>query len=209
MDRSVVRKPKVMVVGLSKTGTSTLRTMLEMLGYRVCGPRKKLLPAVRAGDMAGVDELLDVYDAFEDWPWPLVYGHAHQRFGNDIRFVLTTRASPQKWFQSLVNHGRGSSPFRGMWATYGHYRPDGHEAAFKAIYERHNSDVRHYFAAHPGAMAEICLERGDGWNVLCPLVGAAVPAEPVPHSNKAGEKPRLVNRAINSVITPIYARLSG
>lgn len=198
---------KVMVVGLSKTGTSTLKVMLETLGYRVCGPRKKLLPAVRAGDMREVDALLEAYDAFEDWPWPLVYRHAHARYGDQIRFVLTTRISFERWFKSLVSHGRGSSPFKGMGASYGYYRPDGNEDAFRSIYETHNREVREYFAAYPDRLVEMCLEAGDGWEKLSEFLGRPVPAGAVPHANRTGEKPRRLNVALNGIISAVYARL--
>ncbi len=200
---------KVLVIGLSKTGTSTLKVMLERLGYRVCGPRKDLLRRLHAGDPSSVDATLAAYDAFEDWPWPLVYQRAHRIYGTRVKFVLTTR-SFESWFKSLTDHGRRSNPFRGMHDAYGFYRPVGREAAFRRIYEQHNTAVRTYFASRPDQLLELCLERGDGWDELCRFLGEAVPAMPVPRSNTAVElgasHTERLNTIVNDAIGILYRR---
>jgi len=199
---------KVFVVGLSKTGTSTLKEMLTTLGYRVCGPKKDLLAAVRAGDIGAIDSTLDAYDAFEDWPWPLVYRYANERHGPKARFILTRRRDADTWFRSVESHGLGTSPLKSMRDAYGHYRPFGRKAAFVKTYEEHNAAVRAYFAAAPERFIEFCLEEGDGWEKLCGFLGHDSPGTAVPHRNRStpDRKPfaRLVNRLI---IAPIYSRL--
>jgi hypothetical protein len=205
MSASSSARPKVVVVGLSKTGTSTMRVMLEALGYTVCGPRKDLLREVRRGNMSAVDPVIDAHDAVEDWPWPLAYQHIYARYP-DARFILTKRKSFEAWFRSLVNHGRGSSPFRGMYRNYGYYRPDGNEAAFRRIYEGHTAEVHAFFADKPGQLIDFCLETGDGWPELCGFLGIAVPDRQVPHINRTGARPKRVNAAINELIAPIYSR---
>ncbi|WP_187969871.1 sulfotransferase family protein [Aquibium microcysteis] len=199
---------KVFVVGLSKTGTSTLKEMLTALGYRVCGPRKDLLADVRAGRVQAVDPTLDAYDAFEDWPWPLVYRYANERYGPRAKFILTRRKDADTWFRSVENHGLGTSPLKSMRDAYGHYRPFGRKAAFVKTYEEHNAAVRGYFAAHPERFVEFCLEDGDGWDKLCGFLGHETPGTAVPHRNRStpDRKPlaRLINRL---VIAPIYGRL--
>lgn len=199
---------KVFVVGLSKTGTSTLKEMLTTLGYHVCGPRKDLLADVRAGKVQAVDPTLDAYDAFEDWPWPLVYRYADEKYGAKARFILTRRKDADTWFRSVENHGLGTSPLKSMRDAYGHYRPFGRKAAFVKTYEEHNAAVRSYFADQPERFVEFCLEEGDGWDKLCGFLGHDAPGTAVPHRNRStpDRKPfaRLVNRL---VIAPIYSRL--
>lgn len=201
------KSKKVVVVGLSKTGTSTLKVMLTALGYRVCGPRKALLPAVRSGDMSGADALLEAYDAFEDWPWPYTYRHVAELYGDRARFILSTRASFEAWFASLVTHGRQASPFRGMFDEYGYYRPVGHREAFRRIYEEHNAAVRACFASRPEQLLEFCLENGDGWAALCTFLGEPLPAETeVPWVNRADARRKPLNMALNDLIAMFYAR---
>jgi hypothetical protein len=199
---------KVFVIGLSKTGTSTLKEMLTTLGYRVCGPKKALLAEVRAGNVQAIDPTLEAYDAFEDWPWPLVYRYVDEKYGDRSRFILTRRKDTDTWFRSVENHGLGTSPLKSMRDAYGHYRPFGRKAAFVKTYEEHNAAVRSYFAAKPLRFAEVCLEEGDGWDKLCAFLGHDAPEMAVPHKNrtKPDRKPlaRMINRL---VIAPIYRRL--
>ncbi len=200
-------KEKVLVIGLSKTGTSSLKQMLTELGYRVCGPRKALLREVRKGNLAALDPVLDEFDAFEDWPWPLAYRHAHARYGARARFILSTRITAEKWFRSIENHGYGTSPFKSMRDSYGRYRPFGREAEFTRIYEGHNAAVRDYFAGNPGQFIELCLERGDGWEKLCGFLGRPVPDAAVPHRNRTRPEATSLDHIANRLIAPVYRLL--
>lgn len=195
---------KVIVIGLSKTGTTTLKDMLEKLGYRVCGPRKELLAEIRAGNMAAIDPVLDSYDAFEDWPWPLAYKYILERHGNKAKFILTTRSTTEKWLESIKQHGYGKSIFKSMHQTYGYYRPYGREKKFASIYETHNDEVRRFFSNHPEQLMEFCLENGDGWDKLCEFLEQARPKNPVPHRNKTDPRKRVLNRLSNKLVEPFY-----
>ena len=66
-------RPKVFCIGFHKTGTTTMRAALEMLGYRVTGPNGTRDPEIAAKLEAMVDRLATEFDAFQDNPWPLVY----------------------------------------------------------------------------------------------------------------------------------------
>ena len=162
-DARMVPDRKVFVVGLSKTGTSTLKEMLTTLGYHVCGPRKELLAQVRAGNVGAVDPTLDAYDAFEDWPWPLVYRHADEKYGAKARFILTRRKDAETWFRSVENHGLGTSPLKSMRDAYGHYRPFGRKTAFVKTYEEHRGPIR----------GRKVVWTGDGNNVFASFAHAA------------------------------------
>lgn len=199
---------KVFVIGLPKTGTSTLKVMLGALGYRVCGPRKRLLADVRRGNVSVIDPVLPQFDAFEDWPWPLVYRYANEKYGDEARFILSRRASPEIWFRSVESHGYGTSPLKSMKTAYGYYRPFGHKAAFLDMYRRHNDVVRQYFAATPGRCLDFCLEDGDGWEALCGFLGHEVPEAEVPHRNRSSEDRKRLSRLANRLIAPVYTRLS-
>jgi hypothetical protein len=203
----VATKPvKVFVVGLSKTGTSTLHQMLSTLGYRVCGPRKDLLARVRAGEISCVNGVLDEYDAFEDWPWPLTYKHVHEQLGPGAKFVLSLRSSTDKWLASVTEHALRTDPTKSMRLSYRYYRPFGREDEIREMYERHNEDVRRYFRPHPNQLLEFSLEKGDGWDKLCGFLGEDAPSLPVPHANRTGNQKKL-NVMLNRMIAPFYARL--
>ena len=201
MTVAAAAKPsKVIVIGLSKTGTSSLKHMLMPLGYRVCGPRKDLLAEVRSGHLAALDDVMDSYDAFEDWPWPLTYRYFLERFGQRAKFILTVRSTTDKWLASIVAHGFRMDPMKSMRMTYGHYRPTGREQEFRSIYENHNEDVRRFFADYPGQLIEMCLDNGDGWQKLCQFIGEPVPSDPVPHRNRSSDQGKRLNVVLNSIV---------
>jgi Sulfotransferase domain len=205
---SVATKPvKAVVIGLSKTGTSTLHHMLATLGYRVCGPRKDLLGRVRQGEFSALDDILEAYDAFEDWPWPLTYRHVLERYGERAKFILTVRTSSDRWLASLKAHGLRADPTKSMRLAYHYYRPFGREEQFREMYDRHNDEVRRFFSDQPDRLLEFCLEKDDGWQKLCNFLGEPVPPVAVPHANQAAEQRKRLNVAINSMIAPIYSRL--
>jgi len=198
---------KVVVVGLSKTGTSSLKVMLQQLGYSVCGPKKDLLAQVRAGNRAAIEPTLEAYDAFEDWPWPLVYKDIHATYGDRARFILTVRKDADTWFRSIENHGYRTALLKSMKNAYGYYRPFGRKKQFQAIYESHNAEVRAHFADKPRLFMEMCLENGEGWTELCSFLGHPVPYETVPHRNKTNPNNKRLARFVNTIIAPVYARL--
>src|SRR3990170_494423 len=141
-------REKVFGIGLSKTGTSSLGCALEALGYRVSGPNKALLKQVRAGDVTGVIAHTSHYDAFEDFPHPLVFRELHQHYGRNAKFVLTIRSSGEAWYKSICEHARTSRLFSGQNLSYGFYRPFGRKRDYLALYESHNEAVRAYFKAN-------------------------------------------------------------
>jgi hypothetical protein len=205
----VATKPiKAVVIGLSKTGTSTLHHMLAALGYRVCGPRKDLLARVRRGEISAVDETLAAFDAFEDWPWPLTYRHVVERYGSSAKFILSVRASTDKWLASVMAHSFRTDPTKSMRLAYNYYRPFGREHKFRELYEQHNDEVRRFFADRPDQLMEFCLENGDGWDKLCSYLNEPVPALPVPHANRTADQQKRLNVILNGIIAPIYSRLA-
>lgn len=201
---------KVFGVGLSKTGTSSLRTALEVLGYRVSGPNKRLLRRLRRGDVESLIAHTAEFDAFEDFPYPLAYRELHQYYGSRARFILTRRRSPAVWYASLCDHARTSRILSGQWLTYGYYRPFGREAAYLSFYERHNEEVRSYFRANgaAGQFLELCWEEGDGWAELCSFLNKPMPSIPFPHRNRSDQKRHKGRRLANKLIETISTRIA-
>lgn len=72
---------------------------------------------------------------------------------------------------------------------YGHSYPHGAEAAHLAFYERHNREVRRFFAAHNASdvLLEACWGLGAGWGTLCGFLELPVPDVPFPHANRASQ----------------------
>jgi len=175
---------KVLGVGLNKTGTTTLGACLKQLGHRHATWDTGAFELWRAGRIEDVLARMEAFDSFEDWPWPLVYREFDARFP-DARFVLTRRASPGAWFESLRKHAERTGPTAFRAAIYGHAMPHGKRDEHVELYERHNAAVRAWFADRPGKLLEVCWETGDGWEQLAPFLGFAVPDVAFPHLNRA------------------------
>ncbi|WP_376691947.1 sulfotransferase family protein [Wenzhouxiangella sp. EGI_FJ10409] len=177
-----ISTPKVVGVGFSKTGTSTLAECLRTLGYRHCSFNRELTRAVANGETMSALEKLRGFDSAADWPWPFLYREIDQTYP-DTLFVLTVRRDAMTWVQSLKRQAekRPGSPYREV--VYGRRHPHGHEEEMIARYEAHNSAVRAYFSSEPGRLLEVCWETGSGWGELCEFLDKPNPNLPLPHAN--------------------------
>ena len=93
---------KIIGVGFQKTGTSSLREALKILGYRVKDTSSRPLIPILRGDFDRVLRMLRNYDAVEDTPWYMIYKELDQRIPGS-KFILTLR-DEESWFQSVSRH---------------------------------------------------------------------------------------------------------
>jgi hypothetical protein len=189
---------KVFGIGLNKTGTTTLGVCLEKLGYRTEGFDETLIKHVKNGNLKPVYKVTDEYDAFQDWPWPLIYQKLDERYENS-KFILTTRKSAQDWFGSLKKHSerRGPEEFRNF--IYGCYMPHGNKKELIFKYKKHNEEVNKYFEDRDEDFLEVCWETGSGWGEICDFLGHDPPDIEFPHANQRPNK-RSVMERIRSMI---------
>ncbi|KAK3079928.1 hypothetical protein LTS18_003570 [Coniosporium uncinatum] len=100
-------RPKVFVIGLSKTGTTSIGDALALLGYRRLGWKdvlsRHLVHAWRNGDMDRLFAQTLHYDAFEDLPWAVVYPEMAKWF-SDAKFILSLRTDEAKQLKSMRRH---------------------------------------------------------------------------------------------------------
>jgi hypothetical protein len=184
-------RPKIFVIGLNKTGTTSLGDALSYLGFLRLGWNeflsRKLFHDYFSNDSANLGPMIEwtrIYDAFEDFPWPLVYEEMATLYP-DAKFILSVRKDEEAWFKSIANHTE-----RRHWV--------GHEMIYGALvateeskeryiakYREHNEKVREYFATQPERFMEICLDEGDDhWERLCTFLSVGdVPTVPFPKSN--------------------------
>ena len=97
---AIQKKPRVFVVGLSRTGTTSISQALSLLGYH---PYHSLPPLLTWKDhkLLGFDEYwANAYDAHTDLPTALVFKQLAHAYPN-AKFILTQRA-PEKWAAAMV-----------------------------------------------------------------------------------------------------------
>ena len=192
----MTRPIRTFCLGLNRTGTGTLRAAFEKLGYNVSRHSAADIRAFRDGDTDALLDRAEAFDFLSDLPWPLIWRELHDRFGDSARYVLTTRSSAQVWVESQKRHTESIHP--GTISTrvaYGYKYPHGVEEHFAAFYERHNAEVRAYFAGRPEIFAEYCVDAAPGWGPICALLGrearCAVPAQECQHqAARIGRGPR-------------------
>jgi hypothetical protein len=175
---------KIVGVGLNKTGTKTLRTCLLYWGFRHLSYSKDAFDSWRHGRYDDLLALVDAYDSFEDWPWPLIFRQIDEKFPN-TKFVLTRRKDAETWFSSLCKHADRTGPTDFRKSIYGFEMPHAHKTEHVQFYENHIESVRNYFRNRPADLLEVCWEEGDQWERLSGFLGFDCPKIPFPHANKS------------------------
>lgn len=181
-------------IGFPKTATSSLASALRHLGYKtIHGDGRDSWPGadegvslIRAID-AGNFRLptLDLFEAFVDNPYCAIWRELDNMFP-EAKFVLTIR-DEESWIESCVRYyqGRRIRPMR-AW-LFGEYAdPSASRMARQAwleAYRRHNAAVLDHFADFVARFLFMDITKGDGWEKLCPLLGAPVPNRSFPRAN--------------------------
>jgi len=195
---------KIFCIGLNKTGTATIGKCGEILGMKVKGYDRNLLEdVVLRDDFERVYQLIDEYDLFQDWPWPLVYKRL-DRLYPDSKFILTTRVSDSIWLKSLKSHSLITMPKEhSRKLAYGYNYPQGREKEHMDLYNAHNKEVRNYFANRPDDLLEVCWEKGDGFKQICTFLNMKYPDAELPHLNKREDVKSTVSRKLHNFILSI------
>ncbi len=111
-------RQKIFNVGLHKTGTTSIHTALEILGFRsehgipINKPKQKAtqisLPLDNQKVMEVVIPRVMQADAFSDFPYPMLYRELDERFPGS-KFILTTRERGA-WIKSVQRHFQHRQP---------------------------------------------------------------------------------------------------
>ncbi len=177
---------KIIGTGFQKTGTSTLREALKILGYSVKDTTPRALIPILRGNWKRIEKMLEGYDAVEDTPWFMIYRELDSCFPGS-KFILTLR-DPESWYKSVSKH-IGNLPAAHHEWIYGRGKgiPAQHRENTIETYNRHNAEVKTYFAERPDDLLVVDFTKGDGWKELCAFLECEVPDVPFPHYNKTSE----------------------
>ena len=198
---------QVIGAGLGRTGTLTLKTALERLGFGPCHHMIEVFANPgqvphwnRAADGVAIDwdDIYAPYRATVDWPGCHFHAELAKRYP-DAKVILSKR-DPVRWYESISETILKSMAMMGL-ATDGEIPAD-HPMRFGGIiiaqktfggdfskenviaaFERHCEDVRRRTPA--GRLLE--FEAAEGWEPLCAFLGVPVPDEPFPRTNSREE----------------------
>lgn len=140
-----MEKTKIFGIGLNKTGTTSLGNFFELLGYtHYCKSSYKNIEKIK-NKINEIYDLVEKYDMFEDWPWPLIYEKIYFKYPKS-KFILTIRKTADDWFDSLLRHSKRSGPTKQRFHVYGHYNPNQkNKKDHIDIYNKHFTDVINFF----------------------------------------------------------------
>lgn len=169
---------KLFCIGFHKTATTSLQQALEMLGLRCLGFNAALMSRYGVGDIEDIFNVIPQFDAFRDWPWPLLYRRLDERVP-DAGFLLTVRES-EDWLASLKRHSDRTGPTEARRIVYGADMPHGNEQRYLEVYNRHNESIRAYFARRPNFLM-LRIEDGLSFEPLCRFLGRPIPKQPFPY----------------------------
>ena len=177
-------KGKIIGVGFQKTGTSTLRDALRLLGYKVGDTRYKLLLPILKKNFDKVAKTVNRYDAVEDNPYPLIFKELDQLFPGS-KFILTMR-EPESWYKSVKRHiGDLRDPMHEWIYGKGKGLPKDDKENTIRVFNEHNAEVKAYFKDRPDDLLILNFMEGDRWEKLCKFLGHDIPAQDFPHANDA------------------------
>ena len=191
---------KVVGAGIGRTGTMSLKTALERLGFGPChhmvevlGNMPEQVPLWEDA-LAGKpywDSIYDGYQSAVDWPTARFYRELHAAYP-DAKFVLGYR-SPESWAESFshtiylaLSDISKAPPEQRDWMRMStellnqNGIPQGLDVA----------GLENAFSAHVDAVKEsipcdqlLVFEAADGWEPLCRFLGVPVPEGPYPRTN--------------------------
>jgi hypothetical protein len=191
----------VIGAGFGRTGTLSLKSALERLGFGPChhmveliedAQQTSLWTRVVHGETADWDAVYRGYRATVDWPgarfWRQLAGHFPQ-----AKVILTVR-DPQRWYesaaQSIYRAANAPHPADPVMAQM---RQIVHDVVWDGEFDGRFNDAEHaieVFNEHNEAVRReipadrlLVFEVGQGWEPLCRFLGVSVPDEPFPHSN--------------------------
>lgn len=185
---------RVWGIGMHKTGTTSLHTAMELLGFKSAHWidahwSRSVWEQMTA---AGRSPVLEQFYTACDLPMPLLYRQLDLGYPGS-KFILTMR-DEAKWLKSVENHWNPKvNPNRHWWdiAPFSHkmhnliYGRKTFDAdTMLGAYRRHNADVRQYFRGRERDLLVFNVDDGDGFSKLCHFLNVPIPNAPFPHMLK-------------------------
>jgi hypothetical protein len=191
---------KVVGSGLGRTGTKSMQTALNMLGFGPCHhmvevfrhPETMQLWVDAAEGRPDWDLIFKDYRSMVDYPgaahWRALAAHYPEAK------VLHTVRDPDKWFDStqatiFAPRSHAQAAQEGVQGAFfasfmGPMREHIADRAFMTDYFRcHTEEVKAAIAPERLLVYEV----GEGWERLCAFLGVPVPSEPYPSENSREE----------------------
>lgn len=206
--------------GLGRTGTKSMHTALNRLGFGPCHhmvevlTRPQTMPLwiaaarnARDGGVTNWDRLFEGYRSMVDWPG-VQYWRELVAYYPDAKVIHTTRDA-DAWFEStqatifsptsLERFKVGGLVADFFGAALGDLRDHLNDRAFLIDYfHRHEAEVKATIPAERLLIYPV----GSGWGPLCDFLGVEVPDEPFPSENSRSAFAQRAHAMIEAAARP-------
>jgi hypothetical protein len=194
---------EVFGAGAGRTGTMSLKTALERLGFGPCHHMLHMLEhpediplweKVAAGEGVDWHQVYDGYRASVDWPGARYWREVTAAFP-EAKVILTVR-DPESWYESVSNsiYPAATAPLPpDAPPSFARLRNFSLSCVWDGIFGGRFPDKDHalriFTETNEAVKREIdgdrllVFEVSEGWGPLCEFLGVPVPDEPFPRSN--------------------------
>lgn len=204
-------KQKVFCIGLNKTGTTSIESVLRDFGYKVGiqSEAELLMDDWAVRDFRGIVQYCKTADAFQDVPFSIDFTYQILDYAfPGSKFILTVRNNADEWFESLIRFYSKIMGVNGLPTaddlknfTYGGmgwiWRQQMHifgadestlldEKLYKSYYTNHNDQVLAYFKYRPKDLLVLNLSNPSAMQSLCEFLGVSYTGQLMPHLNQSG-----------------------
>lgn len=206
-------KPKIFGIGNNKTGTTSLKSAMQALNYKVGNQRQaEIMHHTWAKrDFQPIVEYCKTAEFFQDFPFskPFTFIALDQAYPNS-KFILTVRSSPEEWYNSLIKfHAKlwgknGRVPtkedlkeatyiYKG-WAwevnRYNYNSPENDPYNKEALiknYLCYNQQVKEYFKHRKNDLLVLNVAQPNAYQELCKFLGKEIIQSNFPWTNKTAD----------------------
>jgi hypothetical protein len=201
-------KNKVIIIGLPKTGTSTLTVMLRVLNYRVTGPNIDYY----YGDKKYLRKKIEQFDGFQDYPWCFEWKEFLDV--ETTKFILLKR-NVDSWWESFYKSYGGLNE---NYLSYPYIRiskTNENKNAFVSYYEDYYTRAEKCLTTTGNKYLLLHIE-SLSWDELCSFLEEDIPKNilgkriGVPHINKNNHHKRATLKfKIQNKIKKVFVKFLG
>lgn len=175
---------KIISIGLTKTGTTSLHLALKALGYASQHAFKS--EAVHNKVTKGNFRILDHVDAALDYPINVYWKQLYAAYPSS-KFIMTIRRK-DSWLECIENQWKLVNPYNPTIWTYREmlYHKGCrtfNKEKFAEAYDRRLREVNEFPHFHKDNLLILDICGGERWTKLCAFLGKPVPDIPFPHAS--------------------------
>ena len=205
---------KIIGAGFGRTGTTSMKEALELLGYDKCHHMREVMASGKQVEMfdrisrnveVDWDDVFAGFEAAVDWPAAALYKELMEKYP-DAKVILTAR-DPEAWYEStretiyalsnsvppvislLIPRVRNIMAMVKRLIWEGVF--DGRFEDKQHAIDIYNKNVTEVIASVPDDRLLVHSAK-EGWQPLCEFLDKPIPGQPYPHSNEGNVLKRVI-----------------